>query len=291
MTAVLAAYDANDEWAEAGAAFASPLFDAVSDDLASFDRFPVIAELNALAVARSLSLSGENGDPLRFAAAAPATKGLRVAGDGYEGRIRRDGQIETRPDDWHDLFNALAWLAWPRCKAALNALHVREMQLDDAAHATHRGVARDLATLFDEGGAVLACGDRMLTQLLREFRWRELFVDRRAQVQSKMRCYVFGHALLDRARNPYKSMTAHALIFPVASEFFLQPVVQQVKSLDTTLAAWFADPENTGSTQRLSPLPVMGFPGFCAANCDPEYYNDINVFRPGRMRQHVGAAN
>jgi hypothetical protein len=33
------------------------------------------------------------------------------------------GEVATRPDNRHDLFNALIWLAFPRSKAAMNRRH------------------------------------------------------------------------------------------------------------------------------------------------------------------------
>jgi hypothetical protein len=39
--------------------------------------------------------------------------------------IGNTGEVPTRSRNWHDWFNALAWLAWPHSKAALNARHVR----------------------------------------------------------------------------------------------------------------------------------------------------------------------
>jgi len=38
----------------------------------------------------------------------------------YELHIAQTGEVETRPGNWHDLFNALAWVAFPRRKAAIN---------------------------------------------------------------------------------------------------------------------------------------------------------------------------
>jgi hypothetical protein len=174
-------------------------------------------------------------------------------------------------------------MAWPRAKTALNALHMRAPDVVPAPG--RRGVARDVATLFDEGGAVIACSDSGLAALLREFRWKELFCGQRSCVESHLRCYVFGHALLDRARQPYKAMTAHALIFPVAREFFAQESRRQIATLDGMLADWFGDAANLDSTAKLAPVPVLGFPGFFAANADPRFYDDVTVFRPGRLRK------
>jgi hypothetical protein len=32
----------------------------------------------------------------------------------------------------------------------------------------------------------------------------------------------------------------------------------------------------------LSPLPLMGIPGWCADNEDPAFYGNTRIFRPGR---------
>jgi hypothetical protein len=271
------------EWAAARGAFASPVFDALRRQLESLNGFPDVDALNELAARESLLLAA-NGEPLVFAAPRAAARGLQSVDNRYEARVHREAVIETRPGNWHDVFNALAWMAWPLAKAALNAVHVRDMQNAGAVGRVQRSVARDLATLFDEGGAVLACAEPALAGLLREFRWRELFCTRRAEVLSRMRCYIFGHALFDRARQPCKGMTAHTLIFPVTPAFFHQAPALQVAALDSMIAGWFGDAANLDSTRRLAPLPVFGFPEFCADNAEPHYYDDAKVFRPGRVR-------
>jgi hypothetical protein len=95
---------------------------------------------------------------------------------------------------------------------------------------------------------------------------------------------VFGHALLDRARQPYKGMTAHVLIFPVTQEFFARESGRQITALDDMLAEWFGDTANLDATAKLTPLPMLGFPGVCAASADPAFYDDAAVFRPSRSR-------
>jgi hypothetical protein len=50
-------------------------------------------------------------------------------GDGldYEMRIWARGEVVTRPDNWHDFFNALVWCTFPLAKAALNARHAEAL--------------------------------------------------------------------------------------------------------------------------------------------------------------------
>ena len=128
-------------------------------------RLPARPDADAVAgLAAQAGLVTASGHPLRFV--PPRDDVL-----GYERRIWERGEVETRPDNWHDFFNALIWLAFPQAKAALNARHVREM----GAGAAPRGQARDAMTHFDECGLVVVSSNPLLLDLLRGFRWKELF--------------------------------------------------------------------------------------------------------------------
>src|SRR5512137_2858002 len=86
---------------------------------------PDVPTLDRWADERALMLP--SGTRIRFAA---ATVQRRSALD-YERGIAASGIVPTREGNLHDVCNALAWLAYPRTKAALNAVHV-----DAAAAAT-----------------------------------------------------------------------------------------------------------------------------------------------------------
>src|SRR3989475_567474 len=147
----------------------APIFSALGPLLARLppDRFPRHDDLNALAT--SLIVSG-GGAPIRFVLPAAASGEFSAQ---YEVRIFETGQVQTRPDNWHDLFNALVWIAFPRTKAVLNRHHCEEIRARRGERL--RGTARDVLTLFDEGGIIVAAADPGLPALLREFRWKELF--------------------------------------------------------------------------------------------------------------------
>ena len=70
-------------------------------------RLPPAPDALALAeLATSLPVHTASGQVLRFV--PPQDDGL-----GYEARIAVRGEVETRPDNWHDWFNGLVWLTFP----------------------------------------------------------------------------------------------------------------------------------------------------------------------------------
>ena len=261
----------------------SPWFGSVRDLLGRLpaDRFPAVEDLNVLAREREVQSGG--GEPLLFV--APGA-GPGAGARHYEERIFRTGEVATRPASWHDLFNALAWLAFPRTKSVLNRLHHDELARRGDGPA--RGTARDVATLFDEGGIVVACAAPELGRLLHEFRWKTLFWDRRAEVARSMRFLVFGHAILEHALAPFKSVTAKALVLDASPDSLDGAAL--VGSIDERAAQHFARSAALVSTRTLQPLPVLGIPGWAPANDDPAFYDDTAVFRPGRaQRERKGA--
>lgn len=194
----------------------------------------------------------------------------------YERHIFRTGCVPTRPGNWHDAFNALAWLRFPLAKAALNARHVQSQ-----SGATSRGPVRDAATLFDESGVIVAGADAALADALRGHRWRELFVARRGELARNLRFIVFGHAVYDQLRTPFCGLCGKALWIASPAEELASPDL--LAHLDAGLSSRFADPTFLASPRELWPLPMLGIPGVTDANLDPAYYDDERQFRPLRQ--------
>lgn len=255
--------------------------------LAVLAPLPPAARLARLdAWAGEAGLVAASGRPIRFVAAGGATQGRpggRAPGAAqrlaYEARIFETGEVATRTDGAgarHDLCNALAWFVFPRSKARLNALHAHAIA---AGEGTERGPLRDAATLFDENAALWIGLDASLESALRAFDWQALFVAGRARVAAAVDVRVFGHALLEKLDAPFKGITAHA--WPLR----LDPSAGATE-VDAALAATLLPERLSG--RAFCPLPVMGLPGWCEANTDPAFYNDVAVFRPGRLRLSVG---
>jgi hypothetical protein len=261
-----------DTW---GGRLAAPIFAALRPSLVRLapGRFPRHDELNALT---NPSVASGGGAPIRFV--APGSS--REPSAEYEVRIFETGEVQTRPDNWHDLFNALVWLAFPKTKAVLNGHHHEQIKARRGQRL--RGTARDVLTLFDEGGVVVGTADAGLSSLLRDFKWKELFWTRRADVQRFMRFHVFGHAIYEKAVQPYKGVTAKALIVDVAPELADATTELQLAELDARAARYFSETRALASTRSLPPLPILGIPGWEPANEREEYYDDATQFRPGR---------
>jgi len=290
------------------ALLANPAFESLWPVIAlcPSGRFPAAADLSDLAQARGVASGG--GAALRFVPGADAERGLFE--QQYEVRIHRDGEVPTRPDNFHDLFNALAWLAFPRTKALLNRKHYEAMMAhhgkvrqgtagtdpessgtargDFGSRGTargdfgSRGTARDVLTLFDESGVIVACSEPELEGLLRGFGWKALFWRRRAEVGRAMRFFLFGHAIHEKALRPYKGLTARALVLPVCRDFLGMPLDSQLAEADGRAADHFAQTCALESTRVLAPVPILGVPGWEAANEREAFYDDVSVFRPGR---------
>ena len=266
-------------------ALASPLFDPLRQWLAIVppERTPAPDELNALC--NPPPLSG-GGVPLRFVSATQSH--TRTYADQYEVRTFVRGEVAVRDASRHDLFNALAWLAFPRTKAAINQRHFVELERERLERGGAEGEAfwpggkrsatRDALTLFDESGIIVASPCAELLELIRQHRWKPLFWQRRAEVLREMRFFVIGHALHEKALQAYKGMTARAFLLPVPESFLDLSEAAQREQVDQRIAEHVRTPAAMESTHKLPPLPIMGIPGW-ADNHDSGFYDDGKVFR------------
>jgi hypothetical protein len=218
-----------------------------------------LEHLNSLSKEQDLRTA--SGLPIRF---VPPGK----ADAYYEVQLFRTGQVQTRTGNLHDLFNALAWLAFPKTKALINALHAAEIPRECG----RRGRRRDLLTLLDEGGVIVQCDDAELVALARSFRWKELFWQRRSQVRSRMRLRVLGHATLEQAVRPWPGIACKAIFVPAAAD------------PDAGAHAWLSALEPDANPRTIPPLPIFGYPGWLADNERSAFYDDRRYFRERRDR-------
>lgn len=257
-------------------------------------RFPTLEELNALLAAHQPGIAVQSGREVRFVGQGI---GCLAFEEQYEPRCYLTGEVQTRTDNWHDLLNALVWLTYPKAKAAINVRHFQALTekrpaltenlpaLTSAAETrSERGAVRDTNTLLDESGVIVAYADVALAGLLRSFQWTELFWQRREEVQAGMGFFLFGHGLYEKAMQPYIGMTGQGLLLAVEPSFFTWSKAQQLAHLDSRLADYLSEPEHCRSTRELSPVPLLGVPGWTADNDCAAYYENTDYFRTGRRR-------
>lgn len=116
----------------------------------------------------------------------------------YEARVTA-GVIPTREGSWHDAFNVLAFIAFPRTKAAL---HARSWQLQRTRLAAtgrrgNRSREEDALAVLDEASLVLA-GNPSAVEAVDRARAADDLGQLDAVVRARgVGAYVLGHALLE----------------------------------------------------------------------------------------------
>ena len=258
----------------------SPIFEPLRSAGISFSKLGNWPGLDDYAnVLEGKGLTNARDLPLRFVAQGVKSGKLE---DKYEARIYLKGEVQVRSDNWHDLLNVLVWLSFPKSKAALNCRHFLALEEMISVGRQNRGPTQDALTLFDEGGVIVACGDSRLAQLLVNFKWKELFWVNREAVISSMKFFLFGHAIYEKALQPFTGVTGRAVIFPVAANFFSLGLKNQLQLLDQKLADFLSNPEHFNRTADLAPVPVLGVPGWNIENERESYYENEAYFRTKR---------
>lgn len=242
-------------------------------------QWPEMTALQAMVNARGIVTGG--GQPLRLVAQDARGGAFE---DRYEVRIYREGELQLRAHHWHDLFNLLAWMVFPRAKAALNARHHHALLEQQASGTRNRGAAQDALTLFDESGVIVAATEPDLLQAVRDFEWKRLFWEHRERVIHRTRWFIFGHALYEKALQPYEGITGRGVLFNVERGFPALPLAAQLDLIDGMLAQRLAAPAFFTATRELAPVPILGIPGWWAANGQASFYDNTAYFRPGRQR-------
>ncbi len=249
---------------------ARPYWDDFRGDLLRLDGkpFPGTLILNKLL---PTGIKSKGDHPIRFVPAA------ELPGVDYEKHIFCTGEVSTREENWHDLFNALVWSRFPRLKVAMNSLHFRQL---GSGQEGGRGKQRDALTLFDESGVLVVSSNKEHLQTLAGRNWVSIFQKNALAWHDEIKVFVPGHALLEKFQKPYKALTAHALLLHVESSILELPRESMLEMLDNMLAEHLLAGAILATPASLSPLPLMGIPGWWAAeDQNDEFYADPQVFR------------
>ncbi|NRQ41544.1 DUF3025 domain-containing protein [Rheinheimera sp. YQF-2] len=199
----------------------------------------------------------------------------------YEEYIYATRSIPTRKDNWHDFFGALIWCLFPKTKALLNQLHMAEIALHGLKQ---RSKLRNKLTLFDECGVVI-CLEPKASQhadLLRQHQWQQSFVTNRSDWWQGIRPMIFGHAIYEMATLPFIGLTAKTIFIKVPDGFSRWPLTAAYSFVDDKLHEQIANEAVLLDNQQLTPLPLLGVPGWYNDNESTGFYHNTDYFRPQR---------
>lgn len=224
-------------------------------------------DIDVLNQALNSACHAHSGRALRFVA---QTDALLLDGCHYESRIYERGEISTRLENWHDLFNAVMWIEFTALKSALNTRqYIDVMQVGSR----ERTPGQCAMTQFDEAGVVVALRDDALLPLWDAHDWSALFWDNQsAWRDGRISIHVFGHALLEHALHPAMLLVGKCIV-----------VTGNADAALTTVAQAITDASVLHSPSELRPLPLSGIPGWHAETGDPAFYQQAPCFRPRRL--------
>ena len=256
----------------------SPIFNSITEASLSFaklNKWPTLEQLSTEFKKRNIQ-SHNNIQIQSVEQGATPEK----FDDHYESRIYLKGELQTRLENWHDYFNAMCWLQFPKIKSTLNALHFESSKTRPAG--TNRKPLENAIALFDECGAVIVADDESILDLIRNHEWKELFWNNREIFGTHIQCFVFGHAMYEKSLTPYIGMTAHTILLKRSGDFFKNNYSQQLKEVDQIISdVWLNKiPDQTIENPKdLQPFPVLGIPGWWNKKQDESFYLNEQYFR------------
>lgn len=192
----------------------------------------------------------------------------------YVQSVALDRHIPMRANNWHDFFNNITWLAWPKTKWQLY-----QRYLSQGIAMRERTREQNMLALFDECGAIIASTDHDVFEQIKNFEFKKIFFIERRRLENA-RVFTFGHGLLEKYLSPYIGMTAKALFVKVPDVFLRWSKLKQIQYLDTAMASHF-EQASILQTKDLHPLPILGWPGWWP-NQDAAFYGNTHYFRPER---------
>lgn len=249
-------------------------------------QWPSLDDYQQLLAQLSDPVMTRSGNPLRI---VPQAEKPNSFAQHYAPRIYMSGEIQTRTENWHDFFQLLTWVMFPHTKAMINETHIplARARIEAGVDLGRRTPLENMLSLFDEGGAVVVSSESELLQMVRDFQWKSLLWQQREAVNERLKCVIFGHAMYEKGLEPYVGMTANAVLLQCDENFFELDQQMQLAWIDKALLRQLADRSRFNVPQDLSPFPVLGMPGWDAANSDECYYDNQRYFRPGRQKSSV----
>lgn len=259
----------------------APYFNPVrlfASELKPYSNWPTLSEYQQLLQGGGTALTNSQGQLLKIVAQGPHTT---IFAEKYAPRIYLTGEIQTRTENWHDLFQVLTWRLFPRTKAVINQRQYHAaLQQQSVTGNVQRSKVENMLSLFDECGAVLLYSDENLGTFVREFEWQQLFWEQRTALEEQFSCVIFGHALYEKMFNPYIGVTANSILIPCKKRYFDLPLQEQMQFIDRELSRCLRNHDLYQQPGNLAPFPLLGLPGWYPENEAASFYDNSSYFRP-----------
>lgn len=229
-----------------------------------FNAWPSIKDFNDL---RNLSYDKNYVDEMRLSFIEQTAQSC------YEQEICQNRQIPTRLRNWHDFFNNLSWLCWPRLKWSM----VRRAVQEKAGPIRTSG--QNMLAHLDECGMVFCSSDPHVFHLIKTFQWQTLFFY--PYLLESCLPVLMGHGLLEKLLNPFVGITAKVIFLQVDKSFFQKDLMSQMQYIDSKIADYILGPQFIAEPKALCPFPFLGWPHWYL-NQDAAFYENKHYFREQR---------
>jgi len=251
-------------------------FDHINQ-LMAFDEWHKWPSCEALQSLLPYEVKNLNDKTIKF---VDQEEGMDFSAVAYEEFIYERGEVPTRKKSWHDIFGAMSWCLFPKTKALINKLHHDDIKEFGTKERTK---LRNALTLFDECGVILVSKNAELLAALADHQWHEAMVDNRTlwhlAEEQGIAVYQFGHANYEMLTKPYEGLTGKWMALNMSAELQSLPLNVQYRLVDEKLAEWLKS-GGLNDNSRLSPLPLLGVPGWNDQNEDAKFYDNADYFRP-----------
>jgi hypothetical protein len=250
--------------------------------------FPSIEQLNIFLQGLEERPTSGCGVPLSCVEQKVSSRRTSVAQEGvqenYQLRLFLKGELLTRNQNWHDVFNFFTHCIWPKSKAVLNARHF--FVIDEtlpfpwtARPGQNRGPEQDLLTHVDEGGVLVVTSDAQVLHNLKNREWKEVFCRGRAALKESTRFWIFGHALFEDVLKGHPRPHGSGVGILVPPHFWEQDWDTQRQKVDLEFALLLQQRSSFKKLKDVFPVPLLGYPGFVPENEFEEFYEDKIYFR------------
>ena len=229
-----------------------PLLPAAESFLNGFQTWPGLQDFQNYLNKSDNPVQTRSGHHLTVVPQATAASHFE---DSYEPRIYLKGELQTREQSWHDLFQILIWRLFPETKAAVNELHYKALaSRRNSDNPNRRNPLENTLTQYDECGGIIVSSDAELLELIKNFDWHTLFWKNRPRIEKSLKCIVFGHAIYEKAISPYIGMTTHNVLLTVTQNLIDGPIEELIAFIDSNLQNQFSENSPFQTPQDLAPI-------------------------------------